>query len=137
MHWSTSRTGDRRRHSAAAAYAALRGRVPGLGPSFFTKFLYFTGKAVPPANGPEPLILDRVLAWRMRSLAAAVGRETGHDPDGSIAAWVWRDRDWSPHRYQVYLSFLHAAAHQAASTDGWPSDASPDLLEYALFNAAW
>lgn len=61
----------------------------------------------------------------------------GHDPDGSIAAWVWRDRDWSPHRYQVYFSFLHAAAHQAASTDGWPSDASPDLLEYALFNVTW
>ncbi|WP_250403562.1 8-oxoguanine DNA glycosylase OGG fold protein [Streptomyces cellostaticus] len=124
-------------HSAAAAYATLRGRVPGLGPSFFTKFLYFTGKTVPPANGPEPLVLDRVLARRMRSLASQVGRETGHDPDGSIAAWVWRDQDWSPHRYQVYLSFLHAAAHQAASTDGWPSDASPDLLEYALFNAAW
>lgn len=73
----------------------------------------------------------------MRSLASTVGRETGHDPDGSIARWVWRDQDWSPHRYQVYLFFMHAAAHQAASTDGWPSDASPDLLEYALFNTAW
>ncbi|MGV9565017.1 8-oxoguanine DNA glycosylase OGG fold protein [Streptomyces sp. NPDC003480] len=61
-------------HSATAAYAALRGRVPGLGPSFFTKFLYFTGKAVPPANGPQPLILDRVLARRMRSLAVACRR---------------------------------------------------------------
>ncbi|RZU46506.1 hypothetical protein EV284_1187 [Streptomyces sp. BK022] len=124
-------------HSAQAAYAALRGRVPQLGPSFFTKFLYFAGKTVPPANGPQPLILDRVLAHRMRSLASTVGRETGHDPDGSMARWVWRDQDWSPHRYQVYLSFMHAAAHQAASTDGWPSDASPDLLEYALFNIAW
>lgn len=76
-------------------------------------------------------------ARRLRSLAQAVGRETGHDPDGSIAAWLWRDQDWSPHRYKIYLSFLHAAAHQAAATDGWPSDASPDLLEYALFNAAW
>lgn len=122
-------------HSAQAAYAALRGRIPWLGPSFFTKFLYFAGKTVPPANGPEPLILDRVLARRMRSLAAAVGRKKGHDPDGSIAAWVWRDQDWSPHRYQVYLSFMHAAARQVASTDGWPFDASPDLLEYALFNA--
>ncbi|MES4892325.1 hypothetical protein [Streptomyces sp. NPDC096012] len=125
------------RHGAVASYEGLRGRIPGLGPSFFTKFLYFAGKTIKPANGPAPLVLDRVLARRMRSLASQVGRETGHDPGGSIAAWVWRDHDWSPHRYQVYLSFLHAAAHQAASTDGWPSDASPDLLEYALFNAAW
>ncbi|MBY8845545.1 hypothetical protein K7864_30505 [Streptomyces sp. SP2-10] len=90
-----------------------------------------------PANGPEPLVLDRIMARHMRSLASTVGRETGHDPDGSIAGWIWRDQDWSPHRYQVYLSFLHAAVHQAASTDGWPSDASPDLLEYALFSTAW
>ncbi|MFF4214617.1 hypothetical protein ACFYZE_35915 [Streptomyces sp. NPDC001796] len=124
-------------HGARAAYAALRGHVAWLGPAFFTKFLYFAGKTVPPANGPKPLVLDRVLARRMRSLASAVGRETGHDPDSSIARWVWRDQDWSPHRYQIYLSFMHAAAHQAASTDGWPSDTSPDLLEYALFSTAW
>ncbi|WP_425264300.1 hypothetical protein [Streptomyces bungoensis] len=79
----------------------------------------------------------RVLARRLRFLAQAVGRETGHDPDGSIARWVCRDRNWSPHRYAVYLSFMHAAAHQTASTDGWPSDASPDLLEYALFSTGW
>ncbi|MEU1465496.1 hypothetical protein ABZ467_33485 [Streptomyces sp. NPDC005727] len=125
------------RHGAVASYEGLRGRIPGFGPSFFTKFLYFAGKTVKPANGPEPLILDRVLARRLRSLAQAVGRETGHDPDGSVAAWVWRDQDWSPHRYKIYPSFMHAAAHQAAATDGWPSDASPDLLEYALFSGAW
>ncbi|MFF7704479.1 8-oxoguanine DNA glycosylase OGG fold protein [Streptomyces lydicus] len=124
-------------HGAGAAYAALHGRVPWLGPSFFTKFLYFAGKTVTSANGPEPLILDRFLARRLRSLARAVGRETGHDPDGSIAGWVWRDKNWSPHRYEVYLSFMHAAARQVASIDGWPSDASPDLLEYALFRTAW
>ncbi|MFJ8201091.1 hypothetical protein [Streptomyces sp. NPDC096152] len=122
---------------AEAAYAGLRGRIPGFGASFFTKFLYFAGKTVKPAHGPGPLILDRVLARRMRSLARAVGQETGHDPDGSVAAWVWRDRDWSPHRYQVYLSFMHAAARQAAATGHWPSSASPDLLEYALFSGAW
>ncbi|MEU6370334.1 hypothetical protein ABZ876_32590 [Streptomyces sp. NPDC046931] len=125
------------RHGAVASYEGLRGRIPGFGPSFFTKFLYFAGKTVKPANGPEPLILDRVLARRLRSLAHAVGRETGHDPDGAVAAWVWRDQDWSPHRYKIYLSFMHAAAHQPAATEGWPSDASPDLLEYALFSGAW
>ncbi|WP_333764312.1 8-oxoguanine DNA glycosylase OGG fold protein [Streptomyces sp. IBSBF 2390] len=125
------------RHGAVASDEGLRGRIPGFGPSFFTKYLYFAGKTVKPANGPEPLTLDRVLARRLRSLAQAVGRETGHDPDGSVAAWVWRDQDWSPHRYKIYLSFMHTAAHQAAATDDWPSDASPDPLEYALFSGAW
>lgn len=126
-----------REHGAGAAYAALNRRIPRFGPSFFTKFLYFTGTAVPPGRGPGPLILDRVLSRRLRSLAASVGRETGHDPDGLVAAWVWRDQGWSPHRYEVYLSFMHAAALQVAATDGWPSEASPDLLEYALFNNSW
>lgn len=124
-------------HGAEAAYAGLQGLVPGFGPSFYTKFLYFAGKTVPSATGPQPLVLDRLLARRLRSLAQAVGRESGHDPDGSIANWVWRDRNWSPHRYAVYLSFMQAAASQAAATGTWPPDAAPDLLEYALFSASW
>ncbi|GAB7111131.1 hypothetical protein JCM4814A_94500 [Streptomyces phaeofaciens JCM 4814] len=124
-------------HSAEAAYAALHRRVPGFGPSFYTKFLYFVGKTVPSATGPQPLVLDRVLAQRLRSLAQTVGRKTGHDPDGSIASWVWRNGNWSPHRYAVYLTFLHAAARQLAAGDSWPPDASPDLLEYALFTTTW
>ncbi|MFE5844239.1 hypothetical protein ACFQ7N_21700 [Streptomyces niveus] len=126
-----------REHGAPQAYAALQGQVPGLGPAFFTKFLYFIGIAVPPARGPRPLILDRVLSRRLRQLAAAVGRASGHDVDGSIAAWVWSDQNWSPHRYRVYLSFMHAAADQLAADDGWPSDAGPDLLECALFTTTW
>ncbi|MFI1443271.1 8-oxoguanine DNA glycosylase OGG fold protein [Streptomyces fructofermentans] len=70
-------------------------------------------------------------------MAAAVGRESGHDVDGSIAAWVWSDENWSPHRYQVYLSFMHAAANQLAADDSWPSGAAPDLLECALFTTSW
>ncbi|MEU0060169.1 hypothetical protein [Streptomyces sp. NPDC006334] len=124
-------------HSAKAAYAGLQSLVPEFGPSFYTKFLYFVGKTVSPATGPQPLVLDRVLARRLRSLAQTVGRKTGHDPDGSIARWVWRDSNWSPHRYAVYLSFMQAAASQAAATGTWPPDASPDLLEYALFSASW
>ncbi|MFK0025691.1 hypothetical protein [Streptomyces sp. NPDC090798] len=126
-----------REHGSPQAYAALHRQVPGLGPSFFTKFLYFTGIAIPPAHGPQPLILDRVLSRRLRQLAAAVGRESGHDVDGSIAAWVWSDGNWSPHRYEVYLSFVHAAASQLAASDRWPSGTAPDLLEYALFTTAW
>ncbi|GGU01959.1 hypothetical protein GCM10010272_53860 [Streptomyces lateritius] len=37
---------------------------------------------------PPAARLERVLARRLRSLAQAVGREAGHDPDGSIASWV-------------------------------------------------
>lgn len=118
------------------AYAALQGRVPGLGPAFFTKFLYFAATAVPAAPGPQPLILDRVLAARMRSMAEVVGRHSGHDPRGTVAAWVWADGKWTPHRYGIYVSFMDAAARQMAATDAWPSHASPDLLEYALFNTA-
>ncbi|MCQ9130288.1 hypothetical protein [Streptomyces hilarionis] len=125
------------KHGARAAYAGLQRVVPGFGPSFFTKFLYFAGKAVPSATGPQPLILDRVLARRLRFLAHTVGQTTGHDPDGSIAARVWRDSNWSPHRYAVYLSFMHAAARQLAARDIWPSDAPPDLLEHALFTTPW
>ncbi len=85
------------------AYPTLQGQVPGLGPAFFTKFLYFTGTAVPPAHGPRSLILDRGLSRRLRQIAAAVGRESGHDADGLIAAWAWSDSNWTAHRYEVYL----------------------------------
>ncbi|MFE7652232.1 hypothetical protein ACFU6M_04740 [Streptomyces bottropensis] len=78
-------------HGSRQAYAVLHQGIPELGPSFFTKFLYCAGVTLPSAQGPRPLVLDRVLSLRMRSLAAAVGRETGHDPDGSVAAWVWAD----------------------------------------------
>ncbi|MEU9210697.1 hypothetical protein AB0D27_22770 [Streptomyces sp. NPDC048415] len=126
-----------REHGAPQAYAALQGQVPGLGPAFFTKFMYFTGIAVPSACGPRPLILDRVLARRLRQMAAAVGRKSGHDADGSVAAWVWSDNNWTAHRYQVYISFMHAAAEQMAAGGNWPSGAAPDLLECALFSTSW
>ncbi|MFF8431685.1 hypothetical protein ACF07Y_42460 [Streptomyces sp. NPDC016566] len=126
-----------REHGAPQAYAALKGQAPGLGPAFFTKFLYFAGLALEPVPGMRPLILDQVLARRLRQMAAAVGRESGHDPDGSIAAWVWSDGNWTPHRYRVYISFMHAAADQLAAHEGWPSGAAPDLLECALFTTGW
>ncbi|GAA3493912.1 hypothetical protein GCM10019016_010110 [Streptomyces prasinosporus] len=124
-------------HGSQAAYTTLYRQIPGLGPSFFTKFLYFAGATLSPAHGPRPLILDRVVSRRLRSMAATAGRDSGHDPAGSIAAWVWADSNWSPHRYGIYLSFIHQAARQLAAIDGWPPGATPDLLECALFNAAW
>ncbi|MGW3820516.1 8-oxoguanine DNA glycosylase OGG fold protein [Streptomyces sp. NPDC005046] len=74
---------------------------------------------------------------RRTLFSAAVDRESGHDVDGSVAAWVWSDSEWTPHRYQVYLSFMHAAADQLTASDNWPSGATPDLLECALFTTSW
>lgn len=126
-----------REKGAVDAYTVLHKAVPQFGPSFSTKFLYFAGQALPTVPGLQPLILDRVLSLRLRPLAAAVGRESGLDPDGTVAAWVWAEWDWTPHRYSVYLSFMHSAARQIAGTKAWPSGAAPDLLEYALFSGVW
>ncbi|WP_425444604.1 hypothetical protein [Streptomyces phaeoluteigriseus] len=59
------------------------GAFPGWGPSFFTKFLYFVGKTVLPATGLQPFVLDHVPVRRLRQMATAVVRASGHDPDGS------------------------------------------------------
>nr|WP_217161961.1 hypothetical protein [Streptomyces sp. AC512_CC834] len=93
--------------------------------------------ARPPARRPRPIILDHELSRHLQQLAAAVGRESSHDVDGSIAAWVWSDGNLSPHRYWVYLSFMQAAADQLAAGDIWPASAAPDLLECALFTTRW
>ncbi|MGW7646904.1 8-oxoguanine DNA glycosylase OGG fold protein [Streptomyces bobili] len=57
---------------------------------------------------------------------------TARSPPGS-----GRDSNWSPHRYGVYLSFMHAAASQLSEGGSWPSGAAPDLLECALFTTSW
>lgn len=74
--------------SAAAAYAGLQDLVPGFGPSFYTKFLYFAGKTVPPATGPQPLsstgswpgVCD---PWPRRSAGRPATTPTARSPAGS------------------------------------------------------
>ncbi|MFE4696829.1 hypothetical protein ACFRIC_07005 [Streptomyces sp. NPDC056738] len=52
-----------------------------------------------------PLILDRALARRLRHTVAMAGRESSHDADGSIAAWVvWSGSNGTPIRHRIYLS---------------------------------
>ncbi|PPS90279.1 hypothetical protein BZZ08_00981 [Streptomyces sp. MH60] len=120
---------------AVAAYELLN-TLHGLGPSFFTKFLYFAGLALPEVKGPRPLILDRVLAGVLRRHASKAGRAHGYEWSGAVARWIWRDGGWSPHRYDVYLRWMHAAhARLTAATIDWP--AAPDVLELALFSGAW
>ncbi|MYS54947.1 hypothetical protein GTW46_33660 [Streptomyces sp. SID6013] len=120
---------------AVAAYKALN-TVHGLGPAFFTKFLYFVGLALPEVKGPRPLILDRTLARVLRRHATNVGRARGYEWSEAVARWIWRDGGWSSHRYDVYLRWMYAAnARLTAASIDWP--AAPDVLELALFTDVW
>ncbi|MER6537036.1 hypothetical protein ABT215_25215 [Streptomyces sp900105755] len=64
-------------------------------------YVWGKGKSGSP-GGSGPTTLHKILAAedlparRLRSLAQAVGRETGHDPDGAVAAWVWKTRTGRP-----------------------------------------
>lgn len=62
------------------------------------------GLTLESVTGVGPLILDRALARRLRQTAATAGRESSHDADGSIAAWVWSGSNGTPHRYRIHLS---------------------------------
>jgi hypothetical protein len=109
------------------AYALLRqgsGKISQLVPAFYTKLLYFAGKAVIDATGCRPLVLDDVLARRMRWLWKRRGVDTAR------AEWFWRGPSWTRRRYQIYLAFMHRAATQLSEAGpAW----TPDLVELILF----
>ncbi|MFE1272889.1 hypothetical protein [Streptomyces sp. NPDC058758] len=126
-----------REEGAVAAYRVLYKRLRGLGPAFFTKFLYFLDLARDDPAAPRALVLDQRVARVVRAHATRVGLESGLAAAPDAAAWTWSDGGWTPHRYGVYLRWAEAAAGQLASAGiGWP-EASPDLLELALFDAVW
>ncbi|MFJ3310800.1 hypothetical protein ACIPSA_49285 [Streptomyces sp. NPDC086549] len=123
--------------NAVAAYRVLYGAVKGLGPAFFTKLLYFLALAVDGPSSPRALILDQRVANVLRDHATRVGLAMGLTSADAVAAWIWSDGGWTPHRYDVYLQWMTAAAGQLAESGvGWPV-ASPDLLELALFSGVW
>ncbi|BBH69407.1 hypothetical protein ACTI_60920 [Actinoplanes sp. OR16] len=103
-----------------AAYRVLLSgehKIAGLGPAFFTKFLYFTDSSA--------LILDKQLAAAMRRFWER--RHTAGDPDPE---WLWRPPTWSSYRYHVYLAFMTmAAARLSDSSEAWTTD----LIERLLF----
>ncbi|TXI54392.1 hypothetical protein [Mycolicibacterium mageritense] len=82
-------------------------RIDGLGPAFFTKFLYFTT--------PGALILDRVLARKVHSLS---GMPYLVDSKGNSLPW-------SPYRYSVYLHWMRQTADRIVC--------AADELEVTLF----
>ncbi|MFJ2644586.1 hypothetical protein [Streptomyces sp. NPDC087511] len=120
---------------AVAAYRSLSGAIAGLGPAFFTKFLYFAGGAVVDAPGPRPLIFDQRIARVLRAYTTRLGEKIGLEEPAKLAAWLWSDGGWTPHRYAVYLRWVHGATDQLAGSTHWPL--APDLLELALFSGAW
>ncbi|MFG3191039.1 8-oxoguanine DNA glycosylase OGG fold protein [Streptomyces omiyaensis] len=126
-----------RGEGAAAAYRVLYREVRGLGPAFFTKLLYFLDLGMDTSSTPRALILDQRVAQTVRIHATRIGVETGVTSAPAVSAWVWSNGGWTPHRYEIYLHWIDAAAEQlAASGIGWPGS-SPDLLELALFDRAW
>ncbi|MFJ9513944.1 hypothetical protein ACIRPG_23275 [Streptomyces sp. NPDC101754] len=126
-----------RAEGAMEAYGVLSGAVKGLGPAFFTKFLYFLSLATDPPGPPRALILDQRVARVMRAHATRVGLDAGLTFAPDIAAWIWSDGRWTAHRYDVYLRWMNAAAERLALSDiGWPAS-SPDLLELAMFTGVW
>ncbi|TDC61557.1 hypothetical protein E1258_11070 [Micromonospora sp. KC207] len=114
---------------SAYRYLAEEDKVCGLGPAFFTKFLYFAGRAGD--RRPGALILDDRLAGRMRGFWLRRADET-YAAQGKSPHRLWRGSVWSPYRYHVYLAFLGRAAVQLAE-DGeqW----TPELVELLLFRS--
>jgi hypothetical protein len=122
---------------AVAAYQIMDGAVKGLGPAFYTKFLYFLDLALAPSTGPHALILDQRVARVLRAHATNVGLDMGLPSAVSTAEWIWSDGGWTCHRYAVYLKWMTAASEQLRSADPRWAESSPDLLELAFFSGAW
>lgn len=114
-----------------AAYSVLRPAranvVWGLGPAFFTKFLYFAGWGMDVPE-PKPLILDAQVAASVRLIAQRVNAGAGIDPD--MAPWLWPKGNWWAHRYGQYIALAHRVASMLP--DDLPK--RPDALELALFD---
>ncbi|MFJ5985902.1 hypothetical protein [Lentzea sp. NPDC092896] len=109
-----TRAADLSRSDPASAFALLRpgnrNAIRYLGPSFFTKFLYFAGGGAP----DHPcLILDRVVATRLRD-------ECGW-------ASLHRQGPWPVETYERYCGLLARWARETGR--------APDEIELKLFNS--
>lgn len=116
--------GDERPAVSAYRSLLLEHHIRGLGPAFFTKFLYFAGKAIE-VEGPKPLILDAVLARAVRE--QQVLHLDGAPYAKRDAATTWPTWGWSPYRYGLYLDVMERVA-SAVGVD-------TDVAELALFKS--
>jgi hypothetical protein len=103
-----------RAQGPSAAYAQLcRGgelHIHGIGPSFFTKLLYFASHHMSETH-PAPLILDQYVVASLNALGVA----------------SWPPLEWSSDQYQRWLELAHGWAGQLGGT------VTGDVIEYALF----
>ena len=97
------------------SYLAFRdratARLPRLGPSFFTKVIYFAGYRRG-RGGVQPLVLDAVVARQLRRLGVLTGRGSGS----------WTSQQW--------LSYLDWAAEEATDPK---FGGEPEQVELELF----
>ena len=112
--------------SARQAYEGLirkgGGVIPGFGPAFFTKFLYFVGQG---AAGHHSLILDaRVASSLFDAGWTALPRQR------SRGGWSY-SRNWYTDTYASYCALLARWAAEATIELGAPI--APDEIERALF----
>ena len=90
----------------ALFYRSGPAKITGLGPSFFTKLLYFAAGQPSPSDTRHPLILDR-------RVAQSLGWKT--------------TTGWTPADYTSYLDVVEAAHER------WRPDLPTDVIEYTLF----
>lgn len=112
--------------SARQAYGGLirkgGGVIPGFGPAFFTKFLYFVGQG---AAGHHSLILDaRVASSLFDAGWATLPRRR------SRGGWSYSS-NWYTDTYASYCDLLARWAEEATTELGVPI--APDEIERALF----
>lgn len=113
-----SGTAQGTRHAYSTLIRRGGGQIPGLGPAFFTKFLYFVGGG----KGEIPcLILDARVA---RSLHSA---GWGSLPQLKTRTGWSYSYNWYTNTYVSYCELLARWAREARSS------ASPDEFERALF----
>lgn len=119
-----------RRGDTRSAYSELirrgGGKIPALGPAFFTKFLYFVtgdvhGEGAAPREDRRCLILDARVA---RSLHAAGWTTLPHRGQNFSATWYTET-------YVSYCDLLHRWANQQSEAIG--TVVASDELERALF----
>lgn len=90
-------------------------RMRGLGPAFFTKILYFAGYRRD-RSGPQPLILDSVVARRLPE-DAGPARKYAHG--------------WTSSTWHAYLLWAENEAARPVFAN------QPDHVEISLFTGSW
>ncbi|MFI7307655.1 hypothetical protein ACIBM8_31065 [Micromonospora aurantiaca] len=93
-------------------------KLPYLGPSFYTKLLYFAD-ARPDAQPGRALILDQFVAIALKE----------------VEHWDITERGpWGPDQYQRWLEFAHNHARTESTNQ---AAVRPDAIEAAMFRKGW